>query len=93
MELQKVYNWISENIDKICHGLISLVIVLFLTLLLHKIGCGDMPSRIIAVCITYIIGIGKELFDHRKMREDFDEKDIAADIVGIAIGFFITFLI
>lgn len=93
MELQKIYNFIARNLDKICHALVSLVIVLFLTLLLRKIGIGIMTSRVIAVCIAYIIGIGKEMIDHRKMKEDFDDKDIAADIIGIAIGFFITFLI
>lgn len=93
MELQKVYNWTAMNIDKICHALASLVIVLFLTLLLHKIGFGTMWSRIISVSITYVIGIDKELIDHSKMKEDFDKKDVAADIIGIAIGFIITFLI
>ena len=93
MELQKVYNCIASNIDKICHALASLVIVLFLALLLHKMGFGAMPSRVISVCAAYIIGIGKELIDHRKMKEDFDKKDVTADIAGIAIGFFITFLI
>lgn len=93
MELQKVYNWTATNIDKICHALASLVIVLFLTLLLHKAGFGTMWSRVISICIAYTIGIGKELFDHRNMKEDFDKKDVAADIIGIAIGFLITFLI
>lgn len=93
MELQKVYNWISANIDKICHALVSLVIVLFITLLLHKIGFGIIFSRVISIIIAYIIGIGKELIDHSKMKEDFDKNDVKADIIGIMIGFLITFLI
>ena len=88
------YSFVSKNIDKIAHAAVSTILLVSLTLLLHKVGISNLwVCRAVSALITYGFGVIKEVIDEKKMSEIFDKKDIIADIIGIMIGILITFLI
>lgn len=93
-KIEIYYSFVSKNIDKIAHAAVSTILLVALTLLLHKVGISNLwLCRAFAMIITYGFGVIKEVIDEKKMSEIFDKKDIIADIIGIVIGILITFLI
>jgi uncharacterized protein YfiM (DUF2279 family) len=40
--------------------------------------------------LSFSLGLGKEIYDHRKPSNRFSYKDLTADIVGIVIGVIIV---
>ena len=90
---EKFYSFISKNIDKVAHVAVSTILFIAIALLFHKAGIVKVGvCQGLSCVVTLVIGIGKEYCD-RKRGENFDIKDITADIVGIVIGILITFLI
>ena len=77
--------WLSE--DKLLHVLASAYLVGFSYRAYH--GEFDNPpqnSRVFAVSVTGVAGIGKELYDMKSPGQTSSWKDIAADAAGIALG-------
>ncbi len=50
-------------------------------------------SVLFASCLAFLFGLIKELFDKFFRQENFDFKDLIADLVGIFLGIIIIFLV
>jgi len=77
--------WFGE--DKLLHVLTSAYFVGFSYRAYH--GHFDNPpdnSRVFAVSVTAVAGVGKELYDMTGPDRKASWKDIAADALGIALG-------
>lgn len=73
---------LRQNIDKVCHYLVCLLISLLTILTMTMIiGITAWISGIIGFIISGIIGILKEAYDS-KHGGIFDKKDLLADIIG-----------
>jgi putative lipoprotein len=77
--------WLSE--DKLLHVLTSAYLVGFSYRAYH--GEFDNPphnSRVFAISVTAVAGLGKEVYDLRSPNQTPSWKDIVADAAGIALG-------
>ncbi|MCX6784846.1 MAG: hypothetical protein NTV81_02830 [Candidatus Komeilibacteria bacterium] len=70
--------------DKYLHIFISALLLIIFS---HWLGL------VSASCLTFFLGLIKELFDKFFRQENFDFKDLAADLVGIFLGIIIIFLV
>lgn len=78
----KLIVWSRQNIDKICHYLVCLLISLVIILSMNMlIGVSLWLSGIIGLAISMVIGVLKEIYDS-KHGGIFDKQDLAADIIG-----------
>jgi uncharacterized protein YfiM (DUF2279 family) len=77
--------WISQ--DKLLHLLTSSYMVGFSYRAYHD-GFDNPPgnSRVFAVSVTALSGIGKEIYDLKRPERTASWKDIAADAAGIVLG-------
>lgn len=76
--------WFSE--DKILHFYFSASLAgLVYHLTADQANQEAGPSRIIAISVTSLVGVGKEIFD-RQQKKVFSWKDLAWDALGIATG-------
>ncbi len=76
--------WFSE--DKILHFYFSASLAgLVYHLTTDQANQEAGPSRIIAISVTSLVGVGKEIFD-RQQKKVFSWKDLAWDALGIATG-------
>lgn len=78
----KLIVWARQNIDKVCHYLVCLLISLLTILTMSMLmGVSTWISGIVGFIITVIIGILKEVYDS-KHGGIFDKRDLTADIIG-----------
>ena len=63
--------------DKLKHIVLSAVIMVLLSLFLHKL---------VAAIVTLAIGIGKELYDKYTGKGCAEWKDLLSNAIGIVIG-------
>lgn len=71
-----IAKWLCENIDKVLHAIVSMVITILLSIFL--------PLWFSALLVL-ILGFAKECID-KYYGEKYDWWDILADIIGILIG-------
>lgn len=71
-----IAKWLCENIDKVLHAIVSMIITILL--------CIFLPLWFSAL-LTLILGVAKECID-KYYGERYDWLDIVADIVGICIA-------
>lgn len=87
--LKKLINKIDK--DKIIHSYVSTILTCliypFIKLLFENVNV----CVIISAVIVLLIGIGKELLDKRTEGNQFEIKDIVADIIGIIIAIVIIY--
>lgn len=78
----KLIVWARQNIDKVCHYLVCLLISLLTILTMSMLmGVSTWISGIVGFIITVIIGILKEVYDS-KHGGIFDKRDLTANIIG-----------
>jgi MFS superfamily sulfate permease-like transporter len=71
-------------IDKIEHFFVTTFITVFV---------GYLPNIIFGVFLAFLFSVLKELYDFKIQKEDFEAKDMIADVLGIIFGVLIMFLI
>ncbi len=84
-EVQGRDEWISQ--DKLLHLLTSAYLVGFSYRAYHD-GFNNPPdnSRVFAVSVTALAGMGKEVYDLKQPERTASWKDFAADAAGIVLG-------
>lgn len=65
--------------DKMLHGSINFLIVLFGTFIIGLVG---------ALVTAIVVSIAKELYDKYIQKTKFDWADIKADVIGMVLGTF-----
>lgn len=92
--MKKIYNWLRDNLDKVCHFLVcTLIAIVFGTIILHTTA--DVTVLVAATCgliAGIICGVFKEVFDAYK-GGIFDTKDLLADFIGSIFGALLSLLI
>lgn len=85
--MNKFFDWISNNLDKICHFLTCALIVIIIGVIFAEnlFGCSLLLSLAIGTSVSIIIGILKEIIDLIRYG-NFDLKDILADVIGTIFG-------
>lgn len=82
----KLIVWTRQNIDKVCHYLVCLLISLLTILTMSMLmGVSTWISGMIGFLFSVMIGILKEVYDS-KHGGIFDKKDLLADITGSVSG-------
>lgn len=82
----KLIVWTRQNIDKVCHYLVCLLISLLTILTMTMIiGIPAWISGIVGCIASIIIGVLKEIYDS-KHGGIFDKKDLTFDIIGSMSG-------
>lgn len=80
------------GLDKCLHVVVCFVITAFAALLCYGVfGQPHAVSAAIGAIAAFCVGVAKECYDFFKGGK-FDVKDILADVIGIAAGFGIAFL-
>jgi|GEM_PF-402997 len=78
-------SWFSR--DKGLHLAGSLMTTVAISKSLQRFGNkSSTKASYWGVGLTFSLGLGKEIYDHRKPSNRFSYKDLTADIVGIVIG-------
>ena len=92
--MKKVINWLSNNLDKVAHFAISIVLTIVLgAVFFHTTaGAAILNSAVCGAFASLGLGIAKEVFDYIRVR-NFDLKDLLADFIGSAVGVLILCLI
>lgn len=71
---ENIIKWLTSNIDKVLHYTLSMLIVLWLSVILHIL---------IASAIALAIGFVKEWIDSKREDNRWSWWDILADILGV----------
>lgn len=82
----------SIPVDKWMHTVVSMLITVFLYKLFALTGMPLMLTLIVSSVLTIGIGIAKEVWD-KKNNGSPEERDIAADIIGVVVGILLVFWI
>ena len=92
--MKKVINWLSNNLDKVAHFDISIVLTIVLgAVFFHTTaGAAILNAAVCGAFASLGLGIAKEVFDYIRVR-NFDLKDLLADLIGSAVGVIILCLI
>lgn len=77
--LVKIYSYVSEHIDRICHACISYLLVISYAFII------SLDHFYIGIIGTLVLGIFKEILDLCTYGTA-DIKDLLADIVGVLIA-------
>lgn len=92
--MNKIFNWIAKNLDKICHFLASsLIVVVFCGILTNVFNLTFILSIIISTIFTIVVGVSKELIDKYCRSGIFDKNDLLADLIGLTFGIIILIII
>lgn len=86
--MNKISNWISVNLDRICHFCVCVVISILIGAILFRTTEGATPI-VCAGCGlvgSFIVGVMKELYDHIFTEGVFDLKDLLGDVLGGLLG-------
>ncbi|MEO0097811.1 MAG: hypothetical protein ABIK78_06935 [candidate division WOR-3 bacterium] len=86
----KIYkdNWFGE--DKFFHfSLSSLLVGSSYHLLKCRLEKDKKSSAGFSLISTFLIGIGKEIYDKKIKKEFFSYKDLIYDVLGIFCGYFL----
>lgn len=84
--------WISRNLDKICHALSCALIAIVTAGILLKITKAFAFSIIIGAVVAILFGVLKEIIDKHD-GEEFDKMDLLADCIGTVIGVILSVII
>lgn len=84
--------WISRNLDKICHALSCALITIVITGMMLKVTEGLVFSLIVGAVVAALVGVYKELVD-KYDGEEFDKMDLLADCIGTVIGIILSIII
>lgn len=84
--------WISRNLDKICHALSCALITIVITGMMLKVTEGLVFSLIEGAAVAVLVGVYKELVD-KYDGEEFDKMDLLADCIGTVIGVILSVII
>jgi len=82
----KADNWLGS--DKARHVWMSYVTTAFTFAAVYSIEDDKDLALTVAIPAAAVVGIGKETYDRRR-GERFSLKDLVADAVGIAAGYFL----
>lgn len=81
-------NWFGE--DKFFHfSISSLLVGSSYHLLKCRLKRDEKSSTSFSLTTTFLIGIGKELYDKRIKKEFFSYKDLIYNLLGILCGYFL----
>lgn len=69
--------------DKLQHFTAMLVLTFFLSIAYDVFA---------AVALVTALSVGKELFDKKFRKQDFEKGDLAADAIGMTVGIAVFFL-
>jgi VanZ family protein len=84
--------WISRNLDKICHALACALITIVITGMMLKVTESLVFSVIGGAVVAVLVGVYKELVD-KYDGEEFDKMDLLADCIGTVIGVILSIII
>lgn len=83
--MKRLYNWIAS--DGLLHIVVSMAIMLCLQ---------PLVGSILAVCVTVLLGAGKEIYDGAIQKDNNGEQilhDVVCDVVGVVIAICVIYLI
>lgn len=91
--MNSIVKWISMNLDKACHFMACIIIVIISTSLFIHSNQYLYPviAAVYGFLVSVVIGIIKEFFDAVNGGA-FDLQDLLADILGGVVGFIIAVL-
>lgn len=89
--VKKTFAWIKANTDKCLHFTVCVIIAVLFAKISMLFNNASFESVLIGGLSATLIGVIKECIDFLK-GEDFDVKDLLADVIGAAAGM-ILFLI
>ena len=89
---KKIWGWIRK--DGLLHIGVSAVLVILFSLMLLSLGYTD-PGTLygVSAVLTFLAGLGKEVYDSIKKKEFIEWHDLICDLIGIVIGEIIIILI
>ena len=92
--MKKVINWLSNNLDKVAHFAISIVLtIVFGAIFFHTTAGATILNAAVGGAFASLgLGIAKEVYDYIIVR-NLDLKDLLADLIGSAVGVIILCLI
>ena len=92
--MEKVINWLSNNLDKVTHFAVSIVLTIVIgAILFHtSVGLPILNAATAGALAALALGFIKEVVDFMRGGK-FDAKDIVADFIGSAVGLAILCLI
>ena len=92
--MKKVINWLSNNLDKVAHFAISIVLtIVYGAILFHTTAGATILNAAVGGAFASLgLGIAKEVYDYIIVR-NLDLKDLLADLIGSAVGIIILCLI
>lgn len=77
--------WLAR--DKVAHAALSFALVgMGYHLATREAGCGRAAARNATVSLTIALGVAKETRDGTARGNRFSAKDLAADLLGTAVG-------
>ncbi len=82
-ELNKLVE--TVGIDRLLHLMVCLACTIIVALVCHKVGETSWVAAAVGSIVAVCVGVTKEMYDFFT-DENFDTKDLLADICGAAIG-------